>query len=157
MQTIFGKTNFVALAILSVIAIVGLSACGVRQHKQATEECPIPGSKFCLTIHGPGTQKYHPLTAIQLNKFDNALRPLLSNQYNIEYLSSSPSATPQPHYTPHPHLQESRASIQTDKVTKSGVADSSAGGVSVANDPNVTYRVSSNEPQDIKNVLAAFQ
>jgi len=157
MKTISGKTNFVALAIVAGIAVVGWIAFAIASHKEITTECPQPGSTFCLTIRGPGTDQYYPLTAIQLTKFNDALKPLPTNQYDITYLSSSPGATPQPHYTPPPNLNEPSARIQTDKVTKSDVADSSAAGASAANDPNVTYRVSSNKAAEVTKVLDAFQ
>jgi hypothetical protein len=49
------------------------------------------------------------------------------------------------------------ADIRTVKVTKSKVADGTAAGGSTANDPNITYRITSPDPRDISEVLAALK
>jgi hypothetical protein len=157
MKTISGKTNFVALVIVAGIALVGWIAFAIASHREITTECPQPGPTFCLTIRGPGTDQFYPLTSIQLKNFNDALKPLSPNQYDITYLSSASGATPQPHYTPPPNLNEPSARIQTDKVIKFDLADSSAAGASAANDPNVTYRVSSSKAAEVTRVLDAFQ
>jgi hypothetical protein len=62
---------------------------------------------------------------------------------------------PGPHQTPIPGYCEhlNAVKLKTDRVIKSKTANNPAAGESAANDPNVTWRVMSNNLDDINNVM----
>jgi hypothetical protein len=56
--------------------------------------------------------------------------------------------------TPNPHYCENiDARLKTDRVIKSAAAKNAGAGNSVANDPNLMYRIASPDPTDITAVL----
>jgi hypothetical protein len=73
------------------------------------------------------------------------------DQPSYGYKACRPPAPACPNYECPP------ANIRTVKVTKSKAADNIAAGESAANDPNITYRVTSPDPRDITKVLGALQ
>jgi hypothetical protein len=85
--------------------------------------------------------------------FIQALSKFGEDQYEINFLDH-PGA-PVEHYPPLPHSPTT--GIKTDKVTTSEVAQNALAGGSVANDPNVTHRLSSDSATDLKNVLDTFK
>ena len=121
-----------------------------------------PDTRISLysVVIGP-RQKSNPSYVEWKNQhdFDIALDQLRAD--GGEYcLCAVENSNPHPHrYRPYkPSHCESdypcpSVNIRTVKVTKSKAADRMAAGVSVANDPNVTWRVASSNPDDIKKVL----
>jgi hypothetical protein len=61
---------------------------------------------------------------------------------------------PGPHQTPqHDYCLHLPVNLKTDRVIKTKAAKKTAAGESVANDPNVTWRVQSNDLGDITKVM----
>jgi hypothetical protein len=139
MKTPSGTFAFVILAVI-VTLVVG--ACCTYQL--------VANQKGFLVI-GTGTTYVEWKSQHQ---FDNALDRVCRHggSYDLTVLMY-PGARPFHPYRPCPSL----GSIRTVKVTKSKVADRLAAGESVANDPNVTWRVASTSTDDIKAVLDALQ
>jgi hypothetical protein len=149
MKIVSRKSSFFALGILAIAATLCLYACS-RQVGRANYQ-------FTLKIHGPNNDKYLQLKIPQTD-FDTLLDKVKQNRkggdYDIGFVCKDGENEAHP-YNPHdPHFHPV---CRTDRVTKSDAADRSADGASAANDPNVTYHLSSNDPDDIKSVLAAFQ
>jgi hypothetical protein len=67
----------------------------------------------------------------------------------ITILHSGPHQTPQPGYCRHLDAE----CLKTDRIIKSKTANDRAAEVAAANDPNVTWRVQSNNLDDINNVM----
>jgi hypothetical protein len=145
MKTLSGTFAFVVLA---VIAIVTLLSCS----KQVTE---ADEKKLSLKFgkKKPGTQTEY----IEVDKtaFDNALCALLAHGGHSEVeFKANANASPTPGYTP---SCPPPVSINTDKITTSGVARTEPAEESATYDPKVVYRVSSNSLKDIKDVLNSFE
>ena len=54
------------------------------------------------------------------------------------------------------YCKDIHVSLKTDRIIKSEAANNARAEELAANDPHVTYRVQSNDPADIKNVLDKF-
>jgi hypothetical protein len=139
MKILSGTFAFVALA---VIAIVTLPSC---YRKKVSNEVRCSDQTYYLEF---GTKTTY--VDVAKTEFDQALRALPENQYDIKFLPG-PGTTPIYPYHPPPHL-----SIKTDKVTTSELAKNAPAGESAVNDPNATYYVKSNNLAEIKAVLATF-
>ncbi len=146
MKTVSGTFTAVVLAIVAIVAVLTFRAFATATPAQTSAH-----QKFTLKIGGPTKDDYVDLKS--QDAFDTALKTLGDHggQYQIRFLAKE-GATPIDPY--HPGAQ---ASIKTDKVTMSDLAKNAPAGESAANDPNVTVRVSSNDPTDIKNVLDTFK
>ena len=142
MKTVSGTFTAVVLAIVAIVADLTF-----RAFATATPAKTSAHQKFTLKIGGPTKDDYVDLKS--QDAFDTALKTLGDHggQYQIRFLAKE-GATPIDPYHPGDH-----ASIKTDKVTMSELAKNAPAGESAANDPNVTVRVSSNDPGDIKAVL----
>lgn len=150
MKALSGTFAF-KLTVLTVIAIVATFTF----HAFAAAPCPPAFShpkKIVKQIGGPGPDKYAEFKNPDGVDFDKALNTLAKNggQYCIRFLSK-PGAKPEEPYKPH-HL----ASIKTDKVIKSEVANA-ATDASAANDPNAVYRITSDSQTDIDAVMATLK
>ena len=146
MKTVSGTFTAVVLAIVAIVAVLTFRAFATATPAQTSAH-----QKFTLKIGGPTKDDYVDLKS--QDAFDTALKTLGDHggQYQIRFLAKE-GATPIDPYHPGAH-----ASIKTDKVTMSDLAKNAPAGESAANDPNVTVRVSSNDPTDIKNVLDTFK
>jgi len=84
--------------------------------------------------------------------FKNILIGLGQDQYKIHYRHEDNSQEDLP---PPPH--RSTGSIKTDKVTASELAKSGASGEFTAIGSHVSYNITSDKPEDIRNVLATLK
>jgi len=135
-----------------VIALIFI----LRAFAQPPPDCT--NWKFCVTINPIKPDNFLPLNTGAKGDFDKALCKLKKTNggdHNITFLDDTPNATPIDNYTPPPTsgCKESYASIKTDKVTKSELADSAA----AANDPNAVHYLYSNNAADIHDVLKTFK
>jgi hypothetical protein len=148
MKTLSGTFAFVALA---VIAIVTLPSCCKQVSKEADK-------KFYLEFRGPPDKEY---LEVKQPDFDNALCALKANEasvgkpkpYKIKFKADD-KATPDDDYDP-PSCPP--VSINTDKITTSGVARTEPVEEFAAYDPKATHYVKSNKLTDIERVLDAFE
>jgi hypothetical protein len=143
MKTLSGTFAFVVLA---VIAIATLPSCC---RKQVSEEALADQKKFTLKIGRTDDD----FVDVSKDKFDEALCALKANKGDFKIsFKKDPEATPTP-YDPSCRI----VSINTDKITTSGLARTEPAEESSAYDPNVTFRVTSNSATDIKAVLDTFK
>ena len=151
MKALSGTFAF-KLALLTTIAIG--AAYAFRAFATATPTPTPAAQKYMLQFGTNGPQPvYVDLTG--KTDFDKALCTLKENggQYEVGFLAyATGPAIPVPQYVP----TCPTASINTDKITTSRLAQTEPGGESAAYDPNAVYRVYSNSLQDIKNVLNTF-
>jgi hypothetical protein len=146
MKTPSGTFVFVALVGIVIVTVI---SCHPKQLADNQN------FDFDLRIGNPSATppKYVQLKGGLPNEtaFDTALAAIKKNKgtCDIQFLSSA-TAHPTPKYcdqiTPSP-------SLKTDSVTKSEAATRAHTEEAAANDPHVTYRVQSNNPIEIKNVL----
>ncbi len=150
MKTLSGRFRFVVLGVIVIVAVV--SCCYFPS---------IPDTRISLYSVVIGGKQRAPTIYVEWKNqhdFDIALDRLRANG---EYcLCAVENSNPHPHrYRPYKpsHCPSDydcpSVNIRTVKVTKSKAADRIAAGESVANDPNVTWRVASSNPALIKNVL----
>lgn len=161
MKTISGAAGFALLAVVAIIAVFIIRPFALATPTPAPTSTLTPCSpgfvskkKIAKPIGGPGPNNYAELKKSQAD-FDNALVKLETNggQYCIRFLSGAQGARPEEPYDPH-HRQ---ASINTDKVTKSEVANTTASDAVAANDPNAINRLYSDSADDIQAVLDCFK
>ena len=141
MKTQLRTFTFILLAIVAIVAVLTFRAFAAGTKPQ------FKPRKFTLKI-GPGPTNY---ADVDINAFTKALKDahFPDDAIDIDYLEAP--GKPVKHYPPVP------VTIKTDKVTTSEVAKSGSAGDSVANDPSVTHRLTSDNKTDIKNVLDTFQ
>jgi hypothetical protein len=142
MKTPSRTLTYVALAAVAVVMVVAFGMASAQPNQPNP-----PQTKFILTI-GRTADDYADLS--DKNKFDQKLKDLKSHggQYHIRF-KATPTSTPIEPYEP--------LAIKTDKVTTSEIAQSASSGSAVANDPNVTNHLYSNNAADISAVLGTFQ
>jgi hypothetical protein len=145
MKTLSRPFVFAVLAIIAIGAAVSFRAFAAGSQKQT-----VGPKKFNLRIGRTATEY---VDVKSKDAFIEALRHFGEDQYDINFLDH-PGA-PIEHYPPLPH--SAKTGIKTDKVTTSEVAQRGPAGESVANDPNVTNRLSADSATDIKSVLDTFQ
>ena len=142
MKTLSRTFVFVVLAVIAIVAVFTFRALAQPQ--------PAAAKKFLLKI---GRTETEYVDVKSKDAFIEALRHFGEDQYQINFLDH-PGA-PVEHYPPLPHSP--KTGIKTDKVTTSQIAKRGPAGESVANDPNVTHLLSSDNATDIKSVLDTFQ
>jgi hypothetical protein len=134
-----------AFILLAIVAIVALMSCATR----------FGIYKYERQIGDPNA---HPPVYRGFKKGDDndsdfrrALIALKQNEgaCEITILHPGPHQTPIPGYCEHLNAVK----IKTDRVIKSKTANNPAAGESAANDPNVTWRVMSNNLDDVNNVM----
>jgi hypothetical protein len=136
-----------AILLLAIIAIVTFASCTFPI---------IPGVTYCVEI---GTRQRTNVAYVEWKsqgQFDAALQKVCHNggTYDFNVLIKEGDEVIH-HY--HYCNRNPAGNIRTVKVTKSKAADRTESGASVANDPNVTWRVASNNPDDVKTVLDALK
>jgi len=152
MKTLSGKFRFVVLGVIVIVA-VGCS-CYFPS---------IPDTRISLySVKIEPREKSKPPYVEWKSKdlFDAALKRVCSDHGTYCFqVKLHDSSTPIPQYHPSgSNCTDCRGlNIRTVKVTKSKAAESTVAGESVANDPNVTWRVASSNPDDIKAVLDALK
>ena len=149
MKTLSGTFAFVVLA---VIAIVTLPSCCKQVSKAEAKQLVY------LEFGKEGTKaedetKYVELEGDHKNFFD-ALCALKKKDgcIKVGYLNEARGKEIDACADPC-----SPKSINTDKITTSGVARTGPTEESSAYDPHAVYRVQSNSPKDIKEVLKTFK
>jgi hypothetical protein len=145
MKTLSGTFVFVVLAVVAIVAVLTFHA--FAQPKQ------VAAKKFFLKIGGPTKEDY--VEVKNQGEFDTALNTLAKNggQHTIRFrIDQNKVFDPYDPNNPNHH-----ASIKTDKVTTSEIAKRAPAGEAAANDPSVTYHLSSDSTTDIKNVLDTFK
>ena len=152
MKTLSGRFRFVVLGVIVIVA-VGCS-CYFPS---------IPDKRISLySVKIGPRQKSDPqyVPWKSRGQFDAALKQVCPHgTYCLQVKLDPPASTVIPHYHPSDSncTNCSGLNIRTVKVTKSKAAERTAAGAAVANDPNVTWRVMSSEPSDIKAVLDSLQ
>ena len=145
MKTPSGTFVFVVSA---GIAIVSVSSCHTQSLSNQSLDVQI------------GDPKANPPKYVELNnglagegEFRAALAALKSNggHCDICFLRAD---VDQPNCN---YCKDIRVGIKTDRVIKSAAANDARPEQAAANDPHVTYRVQSNDPQDVVNVLAKLK
>ena len=155
MKTLSGTFAF-KLALLTAIAIV--AAYAFRAFATATPTPTPAPQKYLLEFGTKATTSETTTVYVDLTSqaaFDKALCDLKANggQYEVGFKADAMAApTPIGKYVP----TCTTASINTDKITTSRLAQTEPAGESAANDPNAVYRVYSNRTADIKKVLDTF-
>ena len=146
------KFRFVVLGVIVIVAIVG--CCEFPSFPVIT------GTRsFAVVEIGRATVPTYVEWKDKAT-FENALAQVHARggKICICVLDSS-GGTPYPHKLNNDcprHYHCPPVNIRTAKVTKSNAADNIAAGGSVANDPNVTWRIQSPNPGDINAVLATL-
>jgi hypothetical protein len=153
MKTLSGRFRFVVLGVIVIVAV------GCSCYFPSIPDTRI--SLYSVKIEPREKSKPPYVEWKSKTKFDNALDQLRAS-VNGEYcLCAVVNPGDRPHYPYRPYKPNHcpsdydcpSATIRTVKVTKSKAADRIAAGESVANDPNVTWRVASSDPGLVKNVL----
>jgi hypothetical protein len=144
MKTLSGTFAFIVVAVMAILAVVSFRsfAAGSKQHTVADK-------KFRLKI-GKTLSDYADVRS--KDEFIKALDTFPPDQYDIYYIEGT-GATPE-HYPP---LPQHKTGLKTDKVTASEVARNAPQGESVANDPNATHLLTSDNATEIKAVLDTFK
>ena len=152
MKTLFRKFGFALLALIAIIVVLAIR--GFAQPPATPTPCPnVQDMNLVLQIGGPGPNNFVKLKDPDPKKgFDQALNDVTGHggQYKIGFQPNQGHA--KDCYHPGDHLG-GPVNIKTDKTITSEVAKRAQVEEGAANDPNVTYRVTSNKTQDIINVL----
>jgi len=140
MKTKSGTFAFIVVAVIAILAVVSF-----RSFAAGSKTSAVGAHKFKLKI-GKTQTDYVDGDIKTLKQILN--RPTFPKDgIDIDYLEAP--GKPVQHWPP--------VSIKTDKVTTSEVARNASAGESVANDPNVTRFLSSDNKTDIIDVLNTFQ
>jgi hypothetical protein len=160
MKTLSGRFAIVVLAVIVIVALP--SGCRKEDSKGVRNEEKCYKEKFALEFGKPGTAttptEYAELKKDMKDAFNKALCALKTNQaqnqgqFKVDFLPNA-TATLIHDYDP----PCSQVSINTDKITTSGVARTEPAEESAAYDPNAVYRVQSNSLKEIKDVLDTFE
>ena len=143
MKTLSGTFAFIVVAVMAILAVVSFRSLAAGSKTSA-----VGAHKFKLKI-GKTQTDYVDVDTNALKQILN--RPTFPKDgIDIDYLEAP--GKPVQHWPP-----VSPLSIKTDKVTTSEVARNASAGESVANDPNVTRFLSSDNKTDIIDVLNTFQ
>lgn len=140
MKTLSRTFVFVVAVVVAIVA-----AFSFRAFAAGSKSSAVGSHKFKLKI-GKTQTDYVDVDINALKQILN--RPTFPKDgIDIDYLEAP--GKPVQHWPP--------VSIKTDKVTTSEVARNASAGESVANDPNVTRFLSSDNKTDIIDVLNKFQ
>jgi hypothetical protein len=143
MKTLFGRFRFVVLGVI----VIAIASCCFPF---------IPGVTYCVEI---GTRQGTKIKYVEWksqDRFDAALQEVCDHHGTHDFDVLITDGRDVIHHYHHCNQIPPR-NIGTIKVTKSKAAERTAAGESVANDPNVTWRVASSNPDDIKAVLDALK
>src|SRR5437868_14628907 len=152
MKTLSRTFTFAVLAVVAIIAVLGLRAFAVGSNQEIPAHKKFKITKP-ITCGHPGPDGYCQLKTSQ-QAFDGKLNTLKNNggDYHIKFLCK---AGEQP-IEPYDHHHHPLCVIRTAKVTKSEVANTTATDAS-ANDPNSVHYLYSDYQADIDAVLACFK
>jgi hypothetical protein len=153
MKTLFRTFGFPLLALIAIIAVLAIRGLAQPTTTPVPTPCPDPHPqdlKIVLKIAGHGSDDYAELNDPTAKELQGALNHLTSGAlYNLR--SDDGHGNIKDYCHTHGAL-DGPASIKTDKITTSEVAQRALQG-SAANDPNLTHRITSNNPADISAVL----
>ena len=143
MNTLSGTFRFVVLGLIVIVA----AGC-----------CCLPFIQGISYIVQIGNQHRGEYVKWKQPGFDNALIQLCEHggTYCLKAKLDNGRIIDRYHPKGSDCTNCSLENIRTVKVTKSKVADNTANGQSVANDPNVMHKIQSAYPEDIKKVLDAL-
>jgi hypothetical protein len=141
MKTLSGTFAFIVVAVIAILAVVSF-----RSFAAGSKTSAVGPHKFKLKI-GKSQTDYVDVTKRQ--DFIDVVKKFSSDGVDIDYLEAP--GKPVEHWPPVP------VSLKTDKMTTSEVAKNASAGESVANDPNVTRFLSSDNKTDIIDVLNTFK
>jgi hypothetical protein len=153
MKTLSRTFTFAVLAVVAIIAVLGLRAFAVGSNQEIPAHKKFKITKP-ITCGNPGPDGYCQLK-ISPQAFDAKLNTLKNNggDYHIKFLCK---AGEQP-IEPYDHHHHPLCVIRTAKVTKSEGPNIAAADASAANDPNAVHYLYSNNEPDIGAVLASFK
>ena len=137
MKTPSGKSIVIVLAVVATVSIVIFQGC-------ANEV--LDGKKISVEI-GKDKDSFVEFRRDK-NAFDCALEALGPGNYQIRYKAHD-GDTPVDNYQPTCHH---KTSLKTDSITTSELAKNEPPG-----DPNITQKVSSNDPAEITKILDTLQ
>jgi hypothetical protein len=141
MKTLSGTFAFIVVAVIAILAVVSF-----RSFAAGSKTSAVGAHKFKLKIGKTQTD----YVDVDVVAFKKALEKFPQDGIDI-YYSEKDGAAAQ-HWPPVPPL-----SIKTDKVTTSEVAKNASAEDAVANDPNVTRFLSSDNKDDLITVLGTFK
>jgi hypothetical protein len=141
MKTLSGTFAFIVVAVMAILAVVSF-----RSFAAGSKTSAVGAHKFKLKIGKTQTD----YVDVDLVAFKKALEKFPQDGIDIYYSEKDGAAVQ--HWPPVPPL-----SIKTDKVTTSEVAKNASAEDAVANDPNVTRFLSSDNKDDLITVLGTFK
>jgi hypothetical protein len=155
MKNLFGRFRFVVLGVIVIVAVA--SCCNFPYLPNIISWCmEIENKQRANGRYVEWTKEADLITALKQvcahhGEVCLCVVRKVGDQPSYRYKECAPPATPCPKYDCPP------ANIRTVKVTKSKAAANTRAGESAANDPNITYRVTSPYSSDLTNVLAALK
>ena len=148
MKTLSVRFRFIVIGVIVIVAVVSCCNFPLIEDTKSYLEIghDVRGKRTYVAWKDEGTELYRALEQVRDHKGKICLCVLM------------PGGTPYPHQLNNdcPNYHCHPVNITTVKVTKSKAADNIAAGESAVNDPNITHRVQSPDPKDIKAVLDAL-
>jgi hypothetical protein len=145
MKPLLTTFAFLALATAAIIAVVSCS----------TQTIPPPNQNVELFLGDPhaNPQRYVDLQPGAEGRLRAALAKIKRHNgiCEITFLDHA-NGTPNPHY-----CENTDVRLKTNRVIKSAAAKNAGADNSVANDPNLMYRVASPYPGDISDVASLLK
>ena len=141
MKTLSGTFAFIVVAVIAILAVVSF-----RSFAAGSKTSAVGAHKFKLKIGKTQTD----YVDVDVVAFKKALEKFPQDGIDIYYSEKDGAAVQR--WPPVPPL-----SIKTDKVTTSEVAKNASAEDAVANDPNVTRFLSSDNKDDLITVLGTFK
>jgi len=138
MKTLSGTFAFIVVAVIAILAVVSF-----RSFAAGSKTSAVGAHKFKLKIGKTQTD----YVDVDVVAFKKALE-----KFPQDGIDSEKDGAAAQHWPPVPPL-----SIKTDKVTTSEVAKNASAEDAVANDPNVTRFLSSDNKDDLITVLGTFK
>ena len=134
----------------STFAFLGLAAAAIIAVASCSTQRISPNQNVEMFLGDPNAnpQRYVELKPHAEGKLRAALAKIKGHHgiCEITFLDHA-------HGTPNPHYCENiPARLKTEKVIKSAAAKNASTGNSVANDPNLMYRIASPYPSDVSDV-----
>lgn len=166
MKTLFRTFGFPLLALIAVIVVLAIRGLAQPTTTPSATRCPDPQDMLVNVKigkpSGPGYTCKPDDTFVKLKdpNQDPAVKGGLNDQLDALYSGGGQykicfkDKDNKIHDCHHAHGSLSGSvNIKTDRITTSEVARRAQVQGSAANDPNVTWRISSNSPADVANVL----
>lgn len=143
MKTLYGTIGFVVLAAIAIVAVLScqtqLSSANRRKEKRIGD--PDANPPIYVEFKNGEGPFHDALMALKKKKGDCQI-----------FLLETARGTPIFNY-----CDQIPSHLKTDKIIKSAAANNARPEESIANDPNVTYRIASTNQEDIDAVLNTLQ